>query len=162
MILKVIYALFIGILLVLFVGVGIQTFYPEPKYPTYPTVLEKPRPDDGRPSKEQAKAEADFQKRVKAHEKKSVVYNRNAFIIALVFALVYMVISLVFAERLLVIADGLLLGGVFTLGYAVIRGFMADDKFRFIAVTVGLVVALVLGYLKFIRPLENKEQTAAV
>jgi hypothetical protein len=58
-------------------------------------------------------------------------------------------------------ADGLLLGGVFTLAYAVGRGFMADDKFRFVAVSVSLVIALVTGYLKFVRPLEKDGTPAA-
>jgi hypothetical protein len=53
------------------------------------------------------------------------------------------------------IADGILLGGVFTTIYGIIRGLMSEDtKFRFIIVTVGLIIALVLGYIKFIK---NKE-----
>ncbi len=55
-----------------------------------------------------------------------------------------------------IISDGLLLGGVFTLGYSIIRGFAGDDdKFRFFVVIVGLVVTVVLGDLKFIRDEER-------
>jgi hypothetical protein len=56
-------------------------------------------------------------------------------------------------------ADGILLGGVFTAAYSIIRGLMSEDsRFRFLIVAVGLAIALILGYLKFIRPKENKEQ----
>ncbi len=55
-----------------------------------------------------------------------------------------------------IISDGLLLGGVFTLGYSIILSFADDDdKFRFFVVIVGLVVTVVLGYLKFIRDQER-------
>ena len=51
------------------------------------------------------------------------------------------------------IADGILLGGVFVTAYGIIRGLMSDSsEFRFLIITIGLIVALVLGYIKFIRP----------
>jgi hypothetical protein len=44
-------------------------------------------------------------------------------------------------------------GGILTFGYSVVRGFGADDNtFRFIIVSVGLVIALGLGYIRFARP----------
>lgn len=160
MVLKIVYTVFIGILLVLFVGIGVETFYPQPQYPEYPISLERPSPDGTETAKD-IKTREEFQKKEKSYQGQIKIYNRNVFIIALVFALLFMAISLFMAEKLLVIADGLLLGGVFTLAYAVGRGFMADDKFRFIAVSVSLVVALITGYLKFIRPLEGKESPDA-
>ncbi|HEY3374155.1 MAG TPA: hypothetical protein VGK02_03715 [Candidatus Aquicultor sp.] len=50
-----------------------------------------------------------------------------------------------------------MLGGLFTLGYAVGRGFATDDKFRFVAVSAGLAIALVLGYIELIQPFIEKE-----
>lgn len=47
-------------------------------------------------------------------------------------------------------------GAVFTLFYGLIRAFMTEDEvFRFIAVAVGLVLALV--YWKFIRSSRGEE-----
>jgi hypothetical protein len=54
------------------------------------------------------------------------------------------------------IADGILLGGVFTTMYSIIRGLMSEDsQFRFLIVVIGLGIALALGYIKFIRPRES-------
>ena len=54
---------------------------------------------------------------------------------------------------ILFIADGLLLGGVLTLLYSVIRGFGTEDNmFRFVVVSVGFAISLFLGYVKFIQP----------
>jgi len=160
MVLKIVYTIFIGILLVLFVGIGIETFYPQPQYPEYPIALDKPIYNDTETA-EQIQTRVEFQEKEKEYQQETKVYNRNVFIIALLFALVFLAVSLFLSDRLLVIADGLLLGGVFTLAYAVGRGFMADDKFRFVAVSVSLVIALVTGYLKFVRPLEKDGTPAA-
>jgi hypothetical protein len=54
------------------------------------------------------------------------------------------------------IADGILLGGVFTTMYSIMRGLMTENsQFRFLIVTVGIIIAFVLGYVKFIKPKEN-------
>jgi len=64
--------------------------------------------------------------------------------------------SLTFFKKILIIADGLLLGGLLTLIYSVMRGFGTEDNIlRFIVVTVGLIISLFLGYVKFIRPSEK-------
>lgn len=101
---------------------------------------------------EEKKAEETYLTEQKAFQTTFSVYNRNVSLIALVFSLVTLVIALGFAQKLTVIADGLLLGGVFTLLYSIGRGLASEDpQFRFIVTTVGLIIALVLGYLKFIR-----------
>lgn len=139
----------------MFVGVGIQAFYPQPEHPRYPEILERPKLE-GTETPSEIEASRKYQAAERSYQQRTEIYNRNVFIVSLVFAVMFLAISLTLAERLLVIADGLLLGGVFTLAYAVGRGFMADDRFRFAAVSSGLVVALILGYLRFIRPLEKK------
>ena len=40
MVLKLVYTIFIGVLLAIFVGVGIAAFYPEPERPETPALLE--------------------------------------------------------------------------------------------------------------------------
>ena len=80
------------------------------------------------------------------------MYNRNVSIASLLFAVLVLSVSILFAKKLLVLADGAILGGVLTLVYSIIRGFQAGDpKFRFVVVSAGLVIAVILGYLKFIR-----------
>jgi hypothetical protein len=67
-------------------------------------------------------------------------------------AVIVLAVALLLAEKLGVIADGLLLGGIFTLLYGIGRGMDTDsNKYRFMVATVGLVVTLVLGYIKFTR-----------
>ena len=72
-------------------------------------------------------------------------------IIALVAAIVLLAGSLAL-ERLpnKVLVNGVLLGGLFTLLYSVIRGFASEDsKMTFIAVSIGLAIAIYLGYHRF-------------
>ena len=67
-------------------------------------------------------------------------------------SILFLMVGLVFAKQLSLIADGLVVGGVFTLLYSVARSFNGnDDLYRFLAVSVGLIVALTSGYIKFIR-----------
>lgn len=163
MILKFIYTLFIGILLALFVGFGIAAFYEEPKYPEPPMSLKYPSPiypeskevsfsaQITRDQIRQEKIQKEFQKNIE-------IYNRNVSVIGLTAAIIFLTISLTLAQKLLLISDGLLLGGVFTLLYSIGRGFAShDNKFQFVTVAIGLVVSLVLGYIKFIKPVSNKK-----
>jgi hypothetical protein len=61
-------------------------------------------------------------------------------------------VALTAATKLSVIADGLLLGGLFTLLYSLGLGLSTDDtSYRFIIITIGLAAALFIGYWKFLR-----------
>jgi len=83
-------------------------------------------------------------------------YHRNVSIISLVASIIILILSLTLLSKIKMIADGILLGGVFTTIYAIIQGLMSDSsQFRFLVVTVGLIIAFVLGYIKFIRPRKN-------
>jgi len=161
MTLKLLYTILIGIFVAVFVGVGIAAFYPQLKYPEAPVSMKygytEPQ-KDGKIS-EEAKAEMEkYDREQKEFQIKSQNYNRNVSILALVFSIVIVVISLTLFKKIYLIADGLLLGGVLTLLYSVIRGFGSDDNmFRFIVVSVGLMVSLFLGYVKFIAPMEKKK-----
>ncbi len=89
---------------------------------------------------------------MKTYFQASQLYNRNVSIISVTAAVIILVASLTLFKRILLIADGLLLGGVLTLIYSIIRGFGTEDNmFRFIVVLIGLITALILGYIKFIR-----------
>lgn len=155
--LKFIYTLFLGLLLALFVGVGVSVFYPAPKAPEYPRILESVSAPDGQTA-EQKREQAAFDERQAVYQEQNSTYNRNVSVITLGFAVVFLALGLILASRIDVIADGLLLGGVFTLLYSIGRGFVsAQNTYRFLVITAGLVVAFVLGYLKFIKPAVKKK-----
>lgn len=154
MVLRLVYTIFIGILFATFVGVGIAAFYPEERSPEYPIVSTKTLYPDERPtateSAEQRRIDGEFQKKNKEYMERSRIYNRNVSVISLVVSVFIVVVSLVFVRQFMLISDGLLLGGLVTLVYSIVRGFGAQDNiFRFVVVSVGLLLSLVVGYAKF-------------
>lgn len=154
MILRYLYTLFLAVLLVTFVGVGIAAFYKAPKYPEYPIQTEPVKlfPEQTTESAEMRQERVDFEKKSRDFQKENEAYNKNVSTIAIAASLLILVLSVTFLTKILYLSDGLLLGGVFTLIYAVVRGFSAgDEMFRFIVVSVGLAVAVFLGYWKFVR-----------
>ena len=63
-----------------------------------------------------------------------------------------MAVSLVRANQLPVISNGLLLGGVFAMVYGVGWIVATDTSVaRFVVMTVALVITLALGYVRFVR-----------
>ena len=158
--LKFIYTFFIGILLVAFVGFGISAFYTEPVMPVGPNnpPCDSLGPKDSTIPAQTCVSTSDmnaYNNRYNNWQKEDETYHRNVSVIAIGAAIVYLVSSLLFVTKLGMLSDGLLLGGVFTLLYGIGLGFVVqDNKYRFISVSIGLVIALVLGYLKFIKPQE--------
>lgn len=155
MILRLIYTLLLGVFLAIFVGVGISAFYKGPTYPEMPSVLKYCTSDvkNAQEYIEFKKVAEKFDNQEKLYRTKELLYNRNVTIIAVVAAIILVIASLTLFKRILLIADGILLGGVFTLFYSIVRGFSAEDsKFQFFVISVGLIVSLVLGYIKFIKP----------
>lgn len=157
MIIKLIYTAFLGILVALFVGLGIDAFYVGPEPPEYPSTLAIAKPDCGNYDEQKIEQEK-YDQLQKDFTERAKIYNRNVSIASLIGAIIIMIISLVFLHKIKMIADGVLLGSVLTTGYSIIRGLMSDDAgFRFVIVTVGLILALVLGYIKFIRSAEQEK-----
>lgn len=63
-----------------------------------------------------------------------------------------MAVSLVRADQLPVISNGLLLGGVFTMIYGVGWIAVTDTSMaRFLVITAALAITLGLGYVRFVR-----------
>ncbi len=158
--LKFIYTIFIGVLFATLVGVGVAAFYAQPKMPDYPSRL-KFVPEQ-RPSEKDLKRleeeQTRYDKSYKVYDEKQKAYSRDVSIIALVTAIAALVVSLTLFKKLLLIADGLLLGGVLTLLYSIVRGFSTDDNmFRFVVVAIGFVVAITIGYIKFTKPAQSKK-----
>lgn len=129
MVLRLAYTVFIGILLTLFIGVGIAAFYPQPEPPEYPLSYGKvyPEMNQGTPSAEFEKEQRLYEEKSREYQEINEKYNKNVSMLALGFAILYLIVGLVLARKLAIISDGLLLGGVLTLIYSIIRGFGAND-----------------------------------
>lgn len=159
MIIRYLYSFFLAVLLVTFVGVGIAAFYKAPKYPEYP--IETAPLEYGRETSESAEMREKriaYERQSREFQKVNETYNKNVSTIAIVAALIILAVSILMLNKILYLSDGLLLGGVFTLIYAVIRGFSAgDEMFRFIVVSIGLIVVIILGYWKFVKNNRNKK-----
>lgn len=157
---RYIYTFFIGLLLATFVGVGIAAFYESPKRPDYSIDqqlldnLEKVN-SPTQCAEEMSKLRDSMYRQentIKEFEKKYQVYSRNVSIVSSLFAIAILVVSLTFLKKLHLLSDGILLGGLFTQLYSIIRGFASEDtKYRFVVVAVGLIISLVIGYIKFIK-----------
>lgn len=157
---KYIYTFFVGLFLAIFVGLGIAVFYEAPTAPDEPswyrTAVEVDKQSEADKAEEQAYMTARDE-----YEDKMLNYNRNVSVIVLVCAVVILAVSLIFKDRLGVVADGLLLGGIFTLLYGIFRGMdTGSNTYRFLIATTGLVVTLVLGYIKFTRQQSSTESKA--
>ncbi len=163
MILKLIYTLFLGVLLAAFVGMGISAFYPQPPAPEYPAPHVENLPAVGTvpapETAEEKQTRIEFDQKQKDYQTVRQTHNRNVSLIALAASIIILAIGLAFANKLQDIADGVLLGGVFTLLYGIGIGFDGgDDKYRFLLVSAGLVIGFVLGYMKFIKPSATAKQ----
>ena len=154
MAIKFIYTLFLALLVALFVGLGISSFYPGPKAPDYPSIYSE-KQANCQPTAEEKALMQEYDQSQKTYMAEFQVYSRNVSIISLTAAIIILVSSLTLLNKIKMIADGILLGGVFTVAYSIIRGLMSEDsQFRFVIVTIGLLIALGLGYIKFIKPKE--------
>lgn len=120
--LQVIFSIFLGLVVVAFIGIGVDTFYPEPQYST-------------------------------GGESPWAAYRLTLSIILLVCATLVMLLSLVIADSVgTVLANGALLGGLFTMIYAVGTSLSSGEQLaRFLVLTVALVVTVGVGWWKFSR-----------
>lgn len=161
---RFLYILVIGLLFVSFVGFGLAAFYKAPKAPDYPPALKYSTPvpagtgDNGFDQIAQKK----YDDAQTAYQTAFSNYNLYASIILIAISVVVIAISLLGMEKVVVIGDGLTLGGVFTLLYGLGRGMtVSDDTFRFVTVTAGLVIVLMLVYIKYIRHSAGAENIGA-
>ena len=161
--LRTIFAFFLGLMLTAFVGVGVYTFHPPPQR------FDNDLRDLGR--KEQALRDARAPNELTAADRDSlqaierrrnelmdaaaaarIPWARTTSITLIVVATLAMAASLVGADRLLVISNGLLLGGVFTMLYGVGWIISTDSSVaRFVVITIALAITLALAYLRFVR-----------
>ncbi len=83
-------------------------------------------------------------------------------ILLLVCATTLLAASLFLPEAQVVLSNGILLGGAFTMLYAVVSAFISDaGLLRFVVVTIALAVTIAIGYLRFVRGRRTPERTSA-
>lgn len=147
---KVLYKIFLAIMIALFIGFGISVFYPAPEAPEFSASYEIQKTEQM--SAEQIAQQKKFDQDQKNFQEASAKYNRNISAIAIGISVLLLILSLLVLPEIEIMSDGTLFGGLLTLVYGMIRGMMSNDsKFQFIVVSIGLVIVLVLGYVKFIR-----------
>lgn len=152
--LSLVYTLFLGLLLAVFVGFGIRTFYTPPDSPDFPARLEQPPLEVE--DEERRVAEANYQDEYDAYQSEMDTYHRNVSIFSLIAAVAFLIVSLGYGFHIKVLADGVLLGGLFLLIYSIGRSFAADDPaYSFLTLSVAVVIALYLGYRRF-NPQKSK------
>ena len=172
--LQLIFSIFLGALLVVVIGVGVWTFYPQPYGPSSPEEMKlqelyrqqeqinmkgsgSPSAVDLARSKRIQEQIDDLNKTMQVERDKWAV---NTSIILLVFATALMAISLFLPDHMRVFSNGILLGGLFTIVYGTGWSFAGgDSRARFFVVLVALILAVVFGYLRFIR---GRREPAAV
>lgn len=179
--LQFIFSLFLGVLLVVVVGVGVWTFYQEPDLSDDPAqeqldklyreqerLNSKPgisgevvlTPADTKRLDEMQEEIEDLQKEVQS---KRDDWARTTSIILITFATVLMGVSLTLPEAMKVFSNGFLLGGMFTLIYGTGWSFAGgDSRARFYVVLFALLLSVGFGYLRFIRSRRDKEAAAMV
>lgn len=162
--LQTLFAIFLGLMVTAFVGVGVYTFYPPPdkQYRDQIIALDRQqeairnsRPDVALTADDRARVQKLVDARNKIQDvsrKSSEAWASRTSIILVSLATVAMVIALVAVAQLPVISNGLLMGGVFTMLYGV--GWViasGTSTARFIVMTFALAITLALGYLRFVR-----------
>lgn len=151
---KLVYTFILGVIIALFIGIGVQAFYEPPKAPEYRSAEVSAKLST--PTEEELQKQQEFQKQFEAeqkvYEQARHEYSRNVAIILLVLAVAVIVTAFVVAPKVIFLSDGILLGGLFTLLHSIIRGFSANDtKILFAISTAAVAVVLYLGYRRFLQ-----------
>ncbi len=153
-VLSLVYTFFLGLLIALFVGFGVDTFYAGPTMPEYPSSLNTYGKDQ--PSAEQLAKQKEYDQKFERYNKDQKPYNRNVSIIVLVASVLLMAASIAYERRIQVIANGVMMGGLFSLLYSIGRGLASEDsKYVFVVLCVGLAIVLYLGYRRFVTPVST-------
>ena len=162
--LQTIFSFFLGLMVLAFIGVGVNTFYPSPTSQNEKAQTAISRQIDAINAANQNKSlDATAQAQIKKLQDRQNAlqdkidaamkdWARNTSIVLVLFATLVMGVSLVRSEQLRVLSNGLLLGGLFTMLYGtgwVI--FSGNSTARFVVIAFALLVAMGLGYAKFVR-----------
>lgn len=172
---QAIFAVFLGLILTAFIGVGLYTFYPPPSGRFDDRIRELNREQSAirtlkSPNEftEQDRARlqaitAEINKAQDDSRAAAAPWGRNTSIMLIACATLVMAVSLVGAERLPVLTSGLLLGGAFTMIYGVGLILTTNTSIeRFLVITAALLITLGLGYVRFVTRRAAPPASAAV
>jgi hypothetical protein len=161
--LQTIFSFFLGLMVTAFVGVGVYTFHAPDKAPQRQMqelsrreqAIRNSKAADALTVEDRAQMQqlTDQRNRIAdASQAGFETWARSTSIILITLATLAMVVSLVRPERLPVISNGLLMGGLFTMVYGVGWIVAAGSSMtRFVVMTLAFVVTLALGYVRFVR-----------
>lgn len=172
--LQTIFSFFLGLMVLAFVGVGVNTFYPSPsdrfdqqrrELSQRQEMLDHRAAPGSYSAAEQAQLDSLISRRGILDERQQMemkAWARVTSIVLVLAATVVLVISLLRSEQLRVISNGLLLGGLFIMVYGVgFVVFSGNSVTRFWVILFALAVAIGLGYVKFVRGRRRGEPVAA-
>lgn len=155
-VMRTVYTFFLGVLLALFVGLGIDTVRPAPPEPQMPPGVALAQENRALTPAEQQEMDA-YQREWDRWEDEQQDHSGDVGLVALVGSVVLLGASLVVERRSRVLAGGVLLGGLFTLLYSIVRSLISQETVAtFSVVTVALLLVLALGWRRFVlRPGEG-------
>jgi len=161
--LQTIFSFFLGLMVTAFVGIGVYTFHPPAKEPQRQMqelsrreqAIRNSKPANDLTAEDRAQIQELTDQRnqiADASQAGFEAWARSTSIILIAFATLVMAVSLIRADQLPVISNGLLLGGVFTMVYGVGWIVAAGSSVtRFVVMTVAFLITLALGYVRFVR-----------
>ncbi len=164
-ILQALYALFLGGIITAFLVVTLTTFYPQPSFETQQIVELQQRQQqiyecpDGKGCEitqaeqaEIARIDKELEPLRAQQEQARQEWARNAGLILIAAATALLGLSLVRWDRAIVLSNGMLLGGLFTMvggiGLSIAGG---EGVARFLVLALALALTVGLGYLRFAR-----------
>lgn len=168
--LQAIFSVFLGLMVTAFVGVGVYTFYPPPQealtlqiqdLDRLEVTIRDSRPPDQLTEADRAQIQALNDERNRLNDALRETrdeWARITSVVLIMFATVVMTVSLGVSTPVLVIGNGLLMGGIFTMVYGV--GWIISTETsmaRFAVMTVALAITLALGYIRFVRGRPERE-----
>jgi uncharacterized membrane protein (DUF106 family) len=158
-----IFAVFLGLILTAFIGVGLYTFYPSPderfaerfrELNRQQQAIRDDRPQEAQTSQDRERLQSiqnEINREQDSLRAASAPWGRNTSIMLMVFATLVMALSILGADRLPVLNNGLLLGGAFTMVYGVGLILVTNTSVeRFLVITGALLITLGLGYVRFV------------
>jgi hypothetical protein len=161
--LQTIFSIFLGLMLTVFFGIGVYTYYP-PSTQFADQIKELNKQEEiiktTKKASELTSSDRDQLEEIALKRRELVIEAEDArkpwclrtSIILIVFSTLTLVVSLLRAVQLQVVSNGLLLGGVFTMLYGMgWIAFAGTSTIRFLVMTGALIVTLVLGYVRFVR-----------
>ena len=175
-VLQALYALFLGGIITAFLVVGLNTFYPAPEVNEEELAALDERelelldcpPDEVQcelTDSERAQLRAlDVQRETLWEERDEAQrsWYRTAGVLLIGLATLLLALSLIRWDRAIVLSNGLLLGGLFTMvggiGFTIAGGEGID---RFLVLTLALGITVGLGYLRFARRTEPVQEVGA-